>query len=169
MKEKKYKTKLPILNIILLALSATLFIVGIILFVMVIKNKYPFEWLEILGPTICGFSLSMGLLMFILSIQPFIDIMRIRRNHYTQNLTMDIQEELASDEADISGRGIRKRVSTIKEAMSYPKNCPFCNSSIVGNEEYCTKCGQKLYKKCNNCNAINSSENLYCVKCGKKL
>lgn len=114
------------------------------------------------------FGLMFSVLLFIKAFEPEISKLRLKNERYIQKQTETIQKDIKSRDADIRYRATKKRVQAVVEGFHVEK-CPFCGDKVSGDEEYCDKCGEKLYKRCSHCNAVYAGDSKFCKKCGKEL
>lgn len=100
--------------------------------------------------------------------EPELENMKMKKDLYIQDKTKHMQEELASTDADIHHRSIKKRARSVKQGLNI-ENCPKCGDKVDANENFCSKCGYSIFTKCNKCNTVNESTDAFCRICGNKL
>lgn len=100
--------------------------------------------------------------------EPELENMKMKKDLYIQDKTKHMQEELASTDADIQHRSIKKRTRSVKQGLNI-ENCPKCGDKVDANENFCSKCGYSIFTKCNKCKTVNESTDAFCRNCGNKL
>ncbi len=112
-----------------------------------------------------------GILVWVLfpkAFEPELTAMRIKKDLYVQDKTKAMQEEIASTDADIKHRSIKKKTRSVKQGLSV-ENCPHCGDKVDADENFCNKCGKPLVLTCEKCGTTNQAGDEFCRSCGQKL